>query len=112
MGHVVRNAQDATPETGRVTVRLQKINGHAVVEVEDTGCGMDDAFIRARLFRPFETTKGISGMGIGAYEAREFVRSLGGDIEVESKPGKGTIFRIQLPHQPVLEPMRYQQNQH
>jgi signal transduction histidine kinase len=67
-----------------VTVRLQKINGHAVVEVEDTGCGMDEAFIRARLFRPFQTTKGDSGMGIGVYEAREFVRSLGGDI-VRSK---------------------------
>jgi putative PEP-CTERM system histidine kinase len=112
MGHVIRNAQDATSENGRVTVRLQKVNGHAVVEVEDNGCGMDEAFIRARLFRPFQTTKGDSGMGIGVYEAREFVRSLGGDIQVESKPGTGTIFRIQLPHQPALEPVRYQQNQH
>jgi putative PEP-CTERM system histidine kinase len=112
MGHVIRNAQDATSEDGRVTVRLQKMNGHAVVEVEDNGCGMDEAFIRARLFRPFQTTKGDSGMGIGVYEAREFVRSLGGDIQVESKPGQGTIFRIQLPHQPALEPVRYQQNQH
>lgn len=114
MGHVIRNAQDATAtsEDGRVTVRLQQINGHAVVEVEDNGCGMDEAFIRARLFRPFQTTKGNSGMGIGAYEAREFVRSLGGDIQVESKLGKGTIFRIQLPHQPLLEPVRYQQSQH
>lgn len=112
MGHVIRNAQDATSEDGRVTVRLHKVNGHAVVEVEDTGCGMDEAFIRARLFRPFQTTKGDSGMGIGVYEAREFVRSLGGDIQVESKPGKGTIFRIQLPHQPALEPVRYQQSQH
>jgi putative PEP-CTERM system histidine kinase len=112
MGHMIRNAQDATSEDGRVTVRLQKLNGHAVVEVEDTGCGMDEAFIRARLFRPFQTTKGDSGMGIGVHEARELVRSLGGDIQVESKPGKGTIFRIHLPHQPALEPVRYQQNQH
>lgn len=112
MGHVIRNAQDATSDDGHVTVRLQKVNGRAVVEVEDNGCGMDEAFIRARLFRPFQTTKGSSGMGIGAYEAREFVRSLGGDIQVESKPGKGTIFRIQLPHQPLLEPVRYQQSQH
>jgi putative PEP-CTERM system histidine kinase len=112
MGHMIRNAQDATSEDGRVTVRLQKLNGHAVVEVEDNGCGMDETFIRARLFRPFQTTKGDSGMGIGVYEAREFVRSLGGDIQVESKPGKGTIFRIQLPPQPALEPVRYQQSQH
>jgi putative PEP-CTERM system histidine kinase len=112
MGHVIRNAQEATPEEGRVVVRLQNINGHAVVEVEDTGCGMDEDFIRARLFRPFQTTKGKSGMGIGAHEAREFVRSLGGDIHVESRPGEGTIFRILLPHQAALELVRYQQQLH
>ena len=112
IGHVIRNAQDATPEDGRITVRLQKINGHAVVEVEDTGCGMDETFISARLFRPFQTTKGKSGMGIGVYEAREFVRSLGGDIYVESKPGEGTIFRIQLPYQASVTPKRYGANLH
>jgi len=112
IGHVIRNAQDATPEDGRITVRLQKINGHAVVEVEDTGCGMDETFINARLFRPFQTTKGKSGMGIGVYEAREFVRSLGGDISVESKPGKGTIFRIQLPSQASDTPKRFGINLH
>ena len=112
MGHVIRNAQDATPEHGRVTVRLQKINGHAVVEVEDTGCGMDEAFIRVRLFRPFQTTKGASGMGIGVYEAREFVRSLGGDIHVDSRPGEGTVFRIHFPYQAAVEPLRYRQNSH
>ncbi|MBI3441421.1 MAG: PEP-CTERM system histidine kinase PrsK [Proteobacteria bacterium] len=110
MGHVIRNAQDATPESGRVIVRLVKVDGNAVVEVEDTGCGMDEAFINARLFRPFQTTKGNAGMGIGVYEAREFVRSLGGDIQVESRPGQGTVFRIHLPYQPVVEPLRYQQN--
>ncbi len=112
MGHVVRNAQDATPEHGHVTVRLQKINGHAVVEVEDTGCGMDEAFIRVRLFRPFQTTKGASGMGIGVYEAREFVRSLGGDIHVDSRLGEGTVFRIHFPYQAAVEPLRYRQNFH
>lgn len=112
MGHVIRNAQDATSENGNVTVRLHRLNGHAVVEVEDNGCGMDETFIRARLFRPFQTTKGNSGMGIGVYEAREFVRSLGGDVQVESKPGQGTIFRIYLPHQPAQEPVRYQQIHH
>jgi putative PEP-CTERM system histidine kinase len=112
MGHVIRNAQEATPEEGRIVVRLQMVNGHAVVEVEDNGCGMDESFIRARLFRPFQTTKGKSGMGIGAHEAREFVRSLGGDIQVQSRPGEGTIFRIQLPPQAAIEPVRYQQKLH
>lgn len=109
LGHVVRNAQDATPEEGHVIVRLHHRNGHAVVEVEDTGCGMDETFIRARLFRPFQTTKGRSGMGIGVHEAREFVRSLGGDVHVQSRPGEGTIFRILLPHQALSEPLRYRQ---
>jgi putative PEP-CTERM system histidine kinase len=112
IGHVVRNAQDATPDNGRIVVRLQKVNGQAVVEVEDTGCGMDETFIRARLFRPFQTTKGKSGMGIGVYEAREFVRSLGGEIFVESSPGVGTIFRIQLPFQASLSSKRYGENIH
>ena len=49
-------------------------------------------------------------MGIGVYEAREFVRSLGGDIHVESKLGKGTIFRIQLPYQAAVELPHYKRN--
>ena len=112
VGHVIRNAQDATPENGKVFVRLQKVNGHAVIEVEDTGCGMDESFMSARLFRPFQTTKGSSGMGIGVYEAREFVRSLGGDVYVDSKPGQGTVFRIHLPYQATVELLRYRQNLH
>jgi len=112
VGHVIRNAQDATPENGKVVVRLQQINGHAVIEVEDNGCGMEEAFLSARLFRPFQTTKGSSGMGIGVYEAREFVRSLGGDVYVESKPGQGTVFRIHLPYHATTDLLRYRQNLH
>lgn len=97
LGHVVQNAQEATPPQGKVEVRLQRHGDTAVIEVADTGCGMDADFIRNRLFRPFDSTKGRAGMGIGAYEAREFVRELGGQVEVESEPGVGTVFRIQLP---------------
>ena len=97
VGHVVRNAQDATPDDGRVVMRLFKQGGEAVVEVQDTGVGMSEAFIRERLFRPFDTTKGSAGMGVGAHEVREFVRSLGGTVEVLSREGEGTTFRIRLP---------------
>jgi signal transduction histidine kinase len=69
----------------------------AVLDVEDTGCGMDEAFIREQLFKPFKTTKGDAGMGIGAFETREYIRSLGGDVEVSSRPGQGTLFRLRLP---------------
>jgi signal transduction histidine kinase len=69
----------------------------AIVEVADTGAGMEPEFIRHRLFRPFDTTKGDRGMGIGAYEVREFVRKCQGDVEVHSTPGQGTRFIISLP---------------
>jgi signal transduction histidine kinase len=53
--------------------------------------------VRERLFRPFDSTKGDTGMGIGAYECREYVHSLGGEIQVESAPGQGTRMHITLP---------------
>ena len=46
--------------------------------VSDTGAGMDAEFVRERLFRPFDSTKGSKGMGIGAYQVREYVQMLGG----------------------------------
>jgi putative PEP-CTERM system histidine kinase len=100
--HLIRNAQDATPASGSVTVSVHTADLHGVIEVRDTGCGMDAAFIRERLFRPFETTKGERGFGIGAYQAREFVRSCGGTIEVDSAPGRGTRFTVRLPLAPSL----------
>jgi putative PEP-CTERM system histidine kinase len=97
LSHIIQNAQEATPADGRIEVVLQNSGSMAVIEVRDTGCGMDGDFIRNRLFRPFDSTKGRSGMGIGAYEAREFVRELGGQLDVESERGAGTCFRIRLP---------------
>ena len=96
-GHLLQNAQEATEKQGRVTVRLLREEGWAVVEIEDTGCGMDADFLRERLFKPFDSTKGLTGMGIGAYESREFIRALGGEIRVNSAPGTGSIFRVLLP---------------
>jgi signal transduction histidine kinase len=69
----------------------------AVVTVRDTGTGMSEAFIRDRLFKPFESTKGLTGMGIGAFESREYVRQLGGDISVTSEPGEGSEFVVHIP---------------
>ena len=97
IGHIIQNARDATPPDGHITVRLRENGENALIEIEDTGSGMDDTFIRERLFRPFETTKGKSGMGIGAYETREFIRSLGGEVAVFSRLGHGTIFRLHIP---------------
>jgi putative PEP-CTERM system histidine kinase len=95
--HIIRNAQDATPPDGQVTVTLRQSHDDVLLTVQDTGCGMDSEFLRERLFRPFDSTKGSQGMGIGAYQAREYVRTLGGDVEVSSAPGAGTRFSIRLP---------------
>ena len=96
IGHLLQNALEATPPTGQVTLRGFEASGQAMIEILDTGSGMDDEFIRTRLFQPFDSTKG-AGMGIGAYECRETLRALGGNIEVDSTPGIGTRFRLSLP---------------
>ncbi|MGV6806335.1 MAG: XrtA/PEP-CTERM system histidine kinase PrsK [bacterium] len=97
LSHLVQNAQEATSPSGEVSVSLAAADGAAVVEVTDDGQGMSEEFIRDRLFKPFDSTKGLAGIGIGVYESREFVRSLGGDVKVISAPGDGTTFRIFLP---------------
>jgi signal transduction histidine kinase len=96
IGHLIQNAIEATPPEGHVVVQLLRQNGSAVIAIADTGCGMSEQFMRYRLFNPFESTK-ATGMGIGTYEAREYVRELGGRIEVETREAKGTLFRIVLP---------------
>ncbi len=96
IGHLIQNAIEATPPEGHVVVQLLRQNGSAVITIADTGCGMSEQFMHYRLFRPFESTKS-TGMGIGTYEAREYVRELGGRIEVETREAQGTIFRVVLP---------------
>jgi putative PEP-CTERM system histidine kinase len=96
IGHIIQNAVEATPKDGQVRVRLLRWHQEAVVECADTGAGMDDEFIRERLFKPFESTKS-AGMGIGVFESREYIQELGGRIEVQSQQPGGTTFRIILP---------------
>ena len=95
--HAIRNAQDATEERGSVVISLETSNSRGVVRVIDTGSGMDEVFIRERLFRPFDSTKGPQGMGIGAYQIRETIRAIGGEIIVVSEPGEGTEIILELP---------------
>ena len=96
LGHIVQNALDATSEHGSVSVALSQERNTACITVQDTGSGMSSAFIREQLFKPFQTTK-ASGMGIGAYEAQQYVHELGGNIAVHSEVGAGTRFEISLP---------------
>lgn len=96
LGHLVHNALDATPAEGRVWIRAARHSGQVRVEVGDTGAGMSEEFVRTRLFRPFNSTK-HSGMGIGSYEASQYIRELGGSIEVDSHPGTGTTITLTMP---------------
>lgn len=97
LAHVIRNAQDAAGADGHVRLTVVHGGTQAVIAVEDDGAGMDEAFIRERLFQPFFTTKASKGMGVGAYQARACARALGGSLEVQSTPGTGTVFTFRLP---------------
>ncbi|MCG8024340.1 MAG: PEP-CTERM system histidine kinase PrsK [Candidatus Thiodiazotropha endolucinida] len=97
MVHMIKNAQEASQEDGKVDVTVDRDNNYAVITIEDNGVGMDALFIKERLFRPFQTTKGNAGMGIGVYETREYVNSLNGKMKVESVKGVGTKFEISIP---------------
>ena len=99
--HIIKNAQEATPADGYVDVIIRQERQHAVIEVEDNGCGMDADFVKNRLFRPFDTTKSGKGMGIGVYQTREFIRNLGGEVLVKSELNVGTTFSIYLPLAPA-----------
>ena len=104
MGHLVQNALDATPETGRVAVEVDPPRDGVVrIVVEDNGIGMTKDFMRERLFRPFHTSKS-GGMGIGVFEAQQYINELGGAIVYESEPGRGTRVTVTLPAMRVVEP--------
>ena len=97
--HLLQNAIDAAGSAGRVNVSLRAEDDSVVLEVTDDGPGMDRNFIRDELFRPFRTSKD-GGMGIGAFQCREYVREMGGELDVVSQPGQGTTMRVTLPVEP------------
>ena len=95
--HLVQNAQEATADDGFIKVILSTDNQEAIIKIIDNGTGMDNKFIAERLFKPFDTTKGNAGMGIGVYEARDYIMKHDGSCNVESALGVGTTFIIKLP---------------
>jgi putative PEP-CTERM system histidine kinase len=99
--HLIRNAQDATEDSGIITIKLTTEIEALWLEVKDTGCGMDKEFIKEQLFKPFSSTKKNQGMGIGAYQIRELIHSLQGEVFVDSVKNQGTKFSIYLPLQVI-----------
>ncbi len=103
--HLIDNALQAMPSGGGLSVRAFLMepskgagpDGRVSIEIADTGCGIDPDHL-AQIFQPFFTTKKSGqGTGLGLAIVQETIRSLGGQILVESEPGKGTRFVLQLP---------------
>lgn len=94
--HLVHNAVEASRDGAPVFLSLHGDHANATVEVIDSGCGMSPEFVRNKLFKPFHSSK-QGGFGIGAFEARELVRGMGGRLEVESREGLGTRFTLRFP---------------
>jgi putative PEP-CTERM system histidine kinase len=94
--NLVLNARDALGEEGRIQVRTEHRDGRVLLSVSDNGCGMDEAFVKDSLFRPFQSTK-KKGLGIGLFQSRAIVQAHGGAIHVQTEVGRGTTFLISLP---------------
>lgn len=94
--HLVQNAIDASEAVISVFLDVTAEGLNGTIEVVDAGQGMSPEFVRTGPFKPFVSSK-YGGFGIGAFEARELVRAMGGRVAVESRKGLGTRFSVVLP---------------
>jgi putative PEP-CTERM system histidine kinase len=97
LNHLLQNAQEATNEDGWVKINAEIVTNDLHLSIIDNGSGMSADFIANRLFKPFDTTKGNAGMGIGVYEARQFIESVNGTMQVTSRENEGSHFKIVIP---------------
>jgi signal transduction histidine kinase len=95
ISNLLANAFRWTPDGGRIGLELSSENGHVAVAIQDSGPGIAP-HERERIFRPFWTRDG-GGTGLGLAIARELASALGGRIEFDSEPGKGSRFQLVLP---------------
>ena len=95
--NILDNACYAIEKTGTIFIRLQKTEKDVIIEIEDTGCGMNEEQLK-KIFEPFYTTKPVGlGSGLGMSISYKVIQNHNGIITVDGTEGKGTKFRIQLP---------------
>jgi signal transduction histidine kinase len=94
--NLILNARDAVGNSGRILVETRSSESWVTLAVSDNGCGMASEFIHEHLFRPFQTTK-RNGIGIGMFHCKMIVDAHHGRIDVESRKGNGTSFRVSFP---------------
>jgi signal transduction histidine kinase len=95
--NILDNAAFAVQDKGDVWIRLKSDNNSAIIQFEDNGCGMDEK-TKNKVFDPFYTTKEVGqGTGLGMAISYKVIKNHGGEINIESELGKGSIFTITLP---------------
>jgi PAS domain S-box-containing protein len=98
--NLLKNAAEAMPRGGTLTLRAHNSGEQVVLEIVDTGLGIPDG---VDIFEPFATTK-ESGTGLGLVIVRQIISAHGGTISYSSERGKGTVFRLTLPLRPSPQP--------
>ena len=94
---LAQHAREAMPEGGEVRITVERDGARAVLEVADTGPGIDPDLLD-RIFDPFFTTKGgVSGVGLGLFIAQGLVTRVGGRLVAANRPEGGALFRLELP---------------
>ncbi len=94
--NLVLNAVDALPSGGRIEIRTFLEGERACLAVADSGMGMPDE-VRGHALEPFFTTKGPKGTGLGLSVSYGIVKSHGGELDLQSAPGRGTVATVRLP---------------
>ncbi|MFC1490543.1 PAS domain S-box protein [Candidatus Latescibacterota bacterium] len=96
LNNIIKNAIEAMPTGGNLSFSTNIEHDTVMIKISDTGIGLSDE-AKSKIFKPFYTTKGKNGTGLGMHVSQEMIHKLGGEIVVESELSKGTSFIIYLP---------------
>ena len=99
--NIMKNAIDAMPKGGKLTIKSKKLDGNVEIAITDTGMGIPQDVLE-KIWTPLFTTK-AKGMGLGLSISKHIVEVHGGDVSVESTVGKGTTLTVTIPVKPTLE---------